>query len=161
MLDTYSTVVAGDMRSGIRSRCRNMQRTVVLKHMHLAGHSAAADDENDDNENTNSKSSDIGATIVFRKTAVAASTRRRRTKWCIERVIVRTGRTALSTLPHSRTCRCVTKYYGTPHERGRRDPLRSRGFFSLKNIAFFFVLQCQVFVHGKNWRKKLTRAWLL
>jgi hypothetical protein len=68
-------VVVGDMRSGIRSRCRNMQRTVVLKHMHLAGHSAEADG-NDDKENTDNKSSSI---IVFRKTAAAASTRRRQT----------------------------------------------------------------------------------
>lgn len=30
------------MRSGIRSSCRNMHRTVVLKHMHLDGHGAAS-----------------------------------------------------------------------------------------------------------------------
>lgn len=66
-VDTYSTVVAGDKRSGIRSRLRNIQRTVVLKHIHLAGHSATAVGNDDNRENANS----ISSGIVSRKTAAA------------------------------------------------------------------------------------------
>lgn len=64
MLSTYSTVVAGDTRSGMRSSCRNKQRTVVEKQMHWDGHWAPAPAARNDDSRRNASRSG-GAAIGF------------------------------------------------------------------------------------------------
>lgn len=76
-------VVSSGTGPGMRSSCWNMHRMVVLKHMHLAGHSSrtAAEDGKDDAIRSSSSSSVV----------LGTATQRRRT-CTIGRVIVRTDR---------------------------------------------------------------------